>query len=65
MGEEKKKKKRTKKKKTKKEDDEEAKFLSSALTCAQLKERLGELGLKKSGPGQVRSGLLLGQSLGP
>ncbi len=43
MGEEKK-----KKKKSKKEDDDTTNLIS-ALTCAQLKERLGDLGLKKSG----------------
>ena len=47
MGDEEKKKEK-KKKKSKKEDDDTT-ILISALTCAQLKERLGDLGLKKSG----------------
>ena len=47
MGDEEKKK-EEKKKKSKKEDDD-ATNLISALTCAQLKKRLGDLGLKQSG----------------
>jgi hypothetical protein len=46
MGDEEKKK--EKKKKSKKEDDDTANLIS-ALTCAQLKKRLGDLGLKQSG----------------
>ncbi len=85
MGDKEKKEKK-KKKKSKKEGDDTTNLIPT-LTCAQLKERLGDLGLKKSGSkpelvarlreaadddwalspttGQVRSGLLLGQSLGP
>ncbi len=47
MGDEEKKEKKKKKKKSKKEEDD-ATNLISALTCVQLKERLGDLGLKKS-----------------
>ena len=47
MGDEEKKKKK-KKKQSKKEDDDTTNFFS-AFTCAQLRKRLGELGLKQSG----------------
>ena len=46
--EEKKKKKKKKKKQSKKEDDDITNFFS-AFTCAQLRKRLGNLGLKQGG----------------
>ena len=46
--EEKKNKKKKKKKQSKKEDDDTTNFYS-AFKCAQLRKRLGELGLKQSG----------------
>ncbi len=49
MGDEEKKKKKEKKKKESKKEDDDTTNLISALTCAQLKGRLGDLGLKKSG----------------
>ncbi len=48
MGDEEKKKEKKKKKKSKKEEDDTTNLIPT-LTCAQLKERLGDLGLKKGG----------------
>ena len=48
MGDEEKKKKKKKKKQSKKEDDDTTN-LFSAFTCAQLRKRLGNLGLKQDG----------------
>ena len=48
MGDEEKKKKKKKKKQSKKGDDDTTNFFA-AFTCAQLRKRLGELGLKQSG----------------